>query len=86
MPPYGGTGVTHPMVNVYCGGNLRGTYGAPGNQLTNFDSSGGQSGDMWRVVDATTIVMGGLTVDCNLVPLHPPGQSTGYWVDNSLAY
>ena len=83
---YGGSGVTHPMVNVYCGGNLRGTYGAPGNQLTNFDSSGGQSGDMWRVVDATTMVIGGVTVDCNLTPLHPPGMSTGYWVDNSLAY
>jgi hypothetical protein len=85
---YGGTGVTHPMVNVYCAGVLRGSYGGNGpDALTSFDSSGGQSGDMWRVVDATMSVDGtGTTTGCTLTPLHAPGNTTGYWVDNSLGY
>jgi hypothetical protein len=83
---YSGTGVVRPMVNIYCGGVLRGSYGAPGNQLTNFDSSGSSTGDIWRVVDATMQVVGGVTTGCTLTPLHPPSQSTGYWVDNTRTY
>jgi hypothetical protein len=74
---YSGTGVVRPMVNIYCGGVLRGSYGAPGNQLTNFDTSGSSTGDIWRVVDATMQVVGGVTTGCTLTPLHPPSQSTG---------
>jgi|JI10StandDraft_1071094.scaffolds.fasta_scaffold05473_4 hypothetical protein len=83
---YSGTGVVHPLVNIYCGGTLRATYGGPGNQLTNFDSSGSTAGDMWRVVDAQLMVVGGVTVDCTLTPLHPPGEMTGYWVNNVRTY
>ena len=83
---YSGSGAVHPMVNVYCGGNLRGSYGAPGNQVPNFDTSGSSTGDIWRVVDATPMVLGGMTVDCTLAPLHPPGMPTGYWVTNDRTY
>jgi len=83
---YSGTGNVHPMVNIYCGGNLRGTYGGPGNPVPNFDTSGSTTGDIWRVVDAQVSVMGGVTVDCNLTPLHPPGMTTGYWITNDRTY
>jgi hypothetical protein len=78
----GGTIQAHPMVNVYCGGYLLGSYGAAPDLITNFDTSGGfGAGDMWRVVDVQTLVDGaGVTTGCNLTPLHPPGQTTGYWV------
>jgi hypothetical protein len=31
-------------------------------------------------------VVGGVTTGCTLTPLHPPSQSTGYWVDNARTY
>ncbi|MBK9031452.1 MAG: putative metal-binding motif-containing protein [Myxococcales bacterium] len=78
---YSGTGVASPLVNVYCGGRLLGTYGAAPDVVTAFDQSGGfGAGDMWRVVDATPTVVGGVTTGCTLTPLHPPGMTTGYWV------
>ena len=84
---YSGTGVVHPMVNVYCGGFLRGSYGGAPNELTNFDSSGSTTGDIWRVVDATVQVdAAGVTTGCALAPLHPPSQTTGYWVTNTRTY
>ena len=84
---YSGTGVVRPMVNVYCAGVLRGSYGGPTNELTNFDTSGSTTGDIWRVVDATVSVNGsGVTTGCTLTPLHPPAQSTGYWVTNDRTY
>ncbi len=62
---------THPLVNVYCGGELRGTYGAPPDQIAGFDRGGGNGGgDMWRVVDITANVgLGGETTSCDLAPL-----------------
>ena len=83
---WGGTGAAHPMVNVYCGGYLRGSYGAAPDVVPNFDSSGSSTGDMWRVVDATVQVVAGVTTGCTLVPLHPPGMMTGYWVTNNRTY
>jgi hypothetical protein len=79
---YGGGGITaHPMINIYCGGYLKATYGQAPDLVTGFDTSGGDSsGDMWRVVDVTPMVAGGVTTDCTLEPLHPPGQTSGYWV------
>lgn len=77
----GGTTVAHPMINIYCGGTLRATYGQAPDVVTGFDLSGGNStGDMWRVVDVTPTVVGGVTTDCSLTPLHPPGMASGYWV------
>ena len=76
---YSGTGVALPMVNVYCGGRLLGSYGAAPDTVPGFDQSGGfGGGDMWRVVDATPTVVGGVTTGCTLTPLHPAGMTTGY--------
>ena len=30
--------------------------------------------------------VGGVTTDCTLTPLHPPSQTTGYWVTNTWTY
>ncbi len=77
----GGSTVAHPLVNIYCGGYLRATYGRAPDLVTGFDQSGGDSsGDMWRVADVTPTVMGGVVTDCTITPLHPPGQTSGYWV------
>lgn len=32
------------------------------------------------MVDVTTHVSRGVTTGCDLAPLHPAGQTTGYWV------
>ena len=82
---YGGSGTTHPMVNVYCGGHLLGTYGAAPDLVTTFTAPGGFArGPMWRVVDATTMVdASGNTTGCTLTPLHPPGSTSGYYVTNN---
>ena len=78
---YSGTGIALPMVNVYCGGQLLGSYGAAPDVVPGFDQSGGfGGGDMWRVVDATPTVVAGVTTGCTLTPLHPPGMTTGYYV------
>ncbi len=82
---YGGSQTTHPVVNIYCGGVLTGSYGTAPNEVQNFNTGGGfGAGLMWRVVDATTQVdMNGVTTGCNLTPLHPPGMMSGYWVTNN---
>ena len=76
----GGGTPAHPLVNIYCGGYLRGSYGLPGpmSQVNGFDFSGGDSsGDMWRVVDVTPMVNAGTTTDCMLAPLRKPCTGTG---------
>jgi hypothetical protein len=78
----------HPIVNVYCGGLLKATYGQAPNTLgpcpgpTCFDQgSGWAAGLMWRVADVTaTVDAMGNTVDCTVKPIHPPGQTSGYYV------
>jgi hypothetical protein len=78
---YAGTGAVHPMVNVYCGGVLEGSYGRAPDLVPGFDLAGGfGAGDMWRVVDVVPVVTGGVTTSCTLYPLHAPGQTSGYWV------
>ncbi|MBN2358574.1 MAG: hypothetical protein JXR83_03915, partial [Deltaproteobacteria bacterium] len=70
-----------PLVNVYCGGELRGSYGVAPDLVSGFDQGGGRNrGSMWRVVDVTMQVAGQGT-DCALAPISPPGGS-GYWVTN----
>ena len=72
------------MVNVYCGGELRGTYGAAPDLVSGFDQGGGRNGgSMWRVVDVDMMVDGtGTTTGCTLTPVHPPGTTAGYYVTN----
>jgi hypothetical protein len=70
-------------VNVYCGGELRGTYGAAPDLVEGFADGGGREmGDMWRVVDVTTSVAGGV-VGCDVSPIHPAGEMGGYHVTTS---
>jgi len=83
---WGGSGVAHPMVNVYCGGFLRGSYGAAPDVVPNFDTPSSSNGDIWRVVDVTVQVAAGVTTGCALAPLHPPNMTTGYWVNNVRTY
>ncbi len=81
---YGGSVATHPLVNVYCGGVLKATYGATPDVVNGFASGGGfGAGTMWRVVDVTTMVTGGVTTDCTTTLLHPSAGSTDYWVTNN---
>lgn len=77
----------HPVVNVYCGGTLRGTYGQAPDQLAGFDEGGGAlRGQMWRVVDITTTVVGG-NMGCELTPLRSPTNSAEYYVtSNDFSY
>jgi hypothetical protein len=78
---YGGSIVTHPMVNIYCGGVLTATYGAAPDLVPSFNSGGGfGSGPMWRVADVTVHVTGGVTTGCDVTALHPMGSTTGYLV------
>ncbi len=71
---------THPVVNIYCGGRLYGTYGAAPDLVPGFEAPGGFGrGAMWRVVDVTTHVnAAGETVGCDLRELHAPGATSGY--------
>lgn len=73
-----------PLVNVYCGGELRATYGADPDFVTGFDQGGGRNGgSMWRVADVRTMVDGtGVTTGCEVTPLHPSGAMSGYAVTN----
>ena len=72
----------HPMVNVWCGGRLRATYGAAPDVVPNFNQvNPSYGGHMWRVADVTTQVdVSGTTTGCAVTPLHPPAQTSGYWV------
>jgi hypothetical protein len=76
----------HPMVNIYCGGALRATYGGAmaggvlygAAPLANFDHAGGRNGNtggsLWRVVDVT---MHEPTDSCDLAPLVMTGSTSG---------
>jgi hypothetical protein len=81
---YGGNVATHPIVNIYCGGHIKATYGQTPDQVTGFNTGGGWgAGLMWRVVDVTPQMTGTTTDDCTLNPLHPPGMTSGFWVTNN---
>jgi hypothetical protein len=81
----------HPIVNIYCGGVLKATYGqqpntlgpCPGTQC--FDrGTGWGTGLMWRVADVTAAVDNmGNTTDCTVQALHPNGMNTGFDVTNN---
>jgi hypothetical protein len=67
---------THPIVNVYCNGELRGSFGGVPEQLGDPEEVGLSSpGAMWRVAD---IVSADGT--CTVNPLVPPKVGFGYWV------
>lgn len=67
---------THPIVNIYCDGALRGSFGGIPELLGDGDELGLASpGQMWRVAD---IVSSDGT--CSVDPLAPRGVGSGYWV------
>jgi hypothetical protein len=77
------TAVTeHPMVNIYCGGQLMATYGQKPDLVSGFSRGmGGGQGQIWRVADVTaTVDAGGNTTGCTINQLHPPATTSGYWV------
>ena len=76
----------HPIVNIYCGGTLKATYGQKPNQIADGfnqgagrDSNGNGVGMVWRVADvqATGNDASGNTT-CTIAPLHPPTTSADY--------
>jgi hypothetical protein len=76
----------HPMVNIYCGGQLRATLGGANwggmhsgaTPTTGFHVSGSDgSGSLWRVADVTMHEPAG---DCAIAPLHASGSTSGYCV------
>ena len=73
-------GVTHPLVNIYCGGRREATFGAPPDEVPDFTGTNGWEGvgAMWRVADVTTHVAADGTVTCEAEGLHPPGATEGY--------
>jgi hypothetical protein len=69
----------HPIVNVYCGGTLKATYGQKPNQIAGFTTGSGYAkGQIWRVADVKAQVAAGVTVGCTVTPLHPKGTTAGY--------
>ena len=76
--------LTHPLVNVYCGGELRGSYGVSPDQVQGFDQGGGRRhGDMWRAVDVQMQVDAqGVTTDCQLDPLRDADGSYDLRLDD----
>ena len=67
--------LTHPLVNVYCGGELRASVGSPpafqGSTIFSV-------GAMWRAVDITTLTNELGETSCEVTPLNPPGQQSGF--------
>ena len=70
--------IARPLVNVYCGGRLKATFGAAPDIVPAFTGRGRQVGAMWRVTDILTTLAPDGTTDCEITGLHPPGATTGY--------
>lgn len=84
-----GTGVStvHPAVVINCGGQRKAAYGFAPDLVTGFATPGGTAGNLWRVADVIPTVVGGVTTDCTIVALHPPGTTSGYYVTtNNTTY
>jgi hypothetical protein len=70
-----GTGAVQPLVNIYCGGALRATFGGAtvggmlygSTPITGFNTGGrNESGSLWRVAD---VVMREPADTCDVIPL-----------------
>jgi hypothetical protein len=75
--------IARPLVNVYCGGRRVATFGEPGDEVPRFHGDPGSVsfGAMWRVADVTAHVdASGATVGCDVIPIHAPGATSGYYV------
>jgi hypothetical protein len=87
---FDGTKLTKPMVNIYCGGHIKATYGQAPDTVSGYMTSGEwAAGDMWRVADVKAIVdASGVTTDCDVTAVHPIGMTTGYRVghDSKISF
>lgn len=75
--------LARPVVNIYCGGSRRATFGAAPDEVEDFAliTQRGNPGAMWRVADVRMVAgRDGVADDCIVQPLHPPGQAEGYFV------
>ena len=75
--------IARPIVNIYCGGRRAATFGAAPDTVPVFTGASGSFsvGAMWRVADVRVVVdEDGVTTDCEVTPIHPPGASSGYRV------
>ena len=79
----------HPMVNIYCGGALRATYGGAdvggmhygATPTTGFNHGGSDGGgSLWRVADVTFTEPGDR---CRIAPLHRTGMTAGYCIQTN---
>ncbi len=72
---------THPLVNVYCDGELAGSFGGDPELRSDPEEVAGFAtpGQMWRVVDVAVAAKG-----CALTPLAAPsgGALSGYWISD----
>jgi hypothetical protein len=76
---FSGLHVTYPMTNIYCQGRLIASFGGGPDLEPHLDDSGdGAFGSMWHVADVTTHVDAAHFTRCEVTPLHPPGQTTGF--------
>ncbi len=71
---------TRALVNVYCDRKLKGSFDLTPAAQAFSDLTGND--EIWRVVEIAPLLENGVTIDCEIAPLHPPGQSTGFWVTN----
>lgn len=73
--------LAHPVINVYCAGRLSATFGAPPDQLTNFQWRGiaGDPNAMWRAADIEMQVNdAGDTIGCTVTNPPRPDGEPGY--------
>ena len=71
-----------PVVNVYCGGQLKASVGAPPEIVPDFTGLSGSIGfgAMWRVMDVFVVSSAGEITDCRIEAVHPPGAQEGFHV------
>ncbi|MEI8255435.1 MAG: MopE-related protein [Deltaproteobacteria bacterium] len=73
--------LAHPVINVYCGGHLRGTIGSAPDLVPGFMGAAGfgSVGAMWRAADiAVHVDAGGTTTGCDVTPLRAAGSTSGF--------
>jgi hypothetical protein len=72
--------LARPVVNVYCGGSRVATYGTAPDTVPGFSGTSGYLGigAMWRVADVVTHLDAAGETTCDVTPVHPPGETSGY--------
>lgn len=65
------------LVNIYCGGKLRGSFELDPTKTAFSDTANAQQ-ELWRVAEiAPAVNAQGVTTDCAVTPLHPAGAPQG---------